>query len=98
MYDRFFSHIEVDESWSAAVRDAAARGTVVYVMRSISFLDFLCLDYLVKQLNLPLVRFANDLGLWLLEPFGKGRRAGCAAVRSPRIAHSELRCWMSTAP
>ncbi|MCG8553731.1 MAG: 1-acyl-sn-glycerol-3-phosphate acyltransferase [Proteobacteria bacterium] len=73
-YDRFFSHIEVDESWSAAVRDAAARGTVVYVMRSISFLDFLCLDYLVKQLNLPLVRFANDLGLWLLEPFGKGRR------------------------
>ncbi|MEM9187871.1 MAG: 1-acyl-sn-glycerol-3-phosphate acyltransferase [Myxococcota bacterium] len=73
-YRRFFSHITVDEQWSANVREAASRGVVIYVMRSISFLDFFCLDFLVKRFSLPLVRFVNDLGLWIIEPFGKGRR------------------------
>ena len=73
-YERFFAHIRVDERWSKVVRDAAGRGVVVYVMRSISFLDFLCLDFLLKRFALPLVRFVNDLGLWILEPFGKGER------------------------
>lgn len=74
MYRRFFSHIRVDEKWSRGVRDAASKGVVVYVMRSLSFLDFLCLDFLLKKFGLPLVRFVNDLGLWILEPFGKGER------------------------
>ncbi|MCC6872785.1 MAG: 1-acyl-sn-glycerol-3-phosphate acyltransferase [Sandaracinaceae bacterium] len=74
LYGRFFRHMRVDERWSGAVREAAARGIVVYVMRSISVLDFLCLDYLVKRFRLPLVRFVNDLGLWILEPFGRGER------------------------
>lgn len=74
LYDRFFRHIRVDERWSGEVEAAADRGVVVYVMRSISFLDFLCLDYLVKRFRLPLVRFVNDLGLWILEPFGRGER------------------------
>jgi len=73
-YDRFFAHIAVDEAWNEQVREAARRGVVVYVMRSISFLDFLCLDFLTKRFALPLVRFVNDLGLWILEPFGKGGR------------------------
>jgi len=74
LYARFFSHISVDERWSGAVRQAADRGVVVYVMRSISVLDFLCLDFLLKRFALPVVRFVNDLGLWILEPFGKGER------------------------
>ncbi|HEY8428644.1 MAG TPA: hypothetical protein VIL20_09730, partial [Sandaracinaceae bacterium] len=45
IYGRFFRHMRVDERWSGPVRQAAARGVVVYVMRSISLLDFLCLDY-----------------------------------------------------
>ena len=73
-YDRFFSHIVVDDRWQGVVQGAAERGVVVYVMRSLSFLDFLCTDYLTKRFGLPLVRFVNDLGLWILEPFGKGRR------------------------
>jgi glycerol-3-phosphate O-acyltransferase len=74
VYKRFFTHIQVDERWSGVVRDAARKGVVVYVMRSLSLLDFLCLDFLVKRFGLPLVRFVNDLGLWILEPFGKGER------------------------
>lgn len=74
VYRRFFAHISVDERWSGAVRESARQGVVVYVMRSISFLDFLCLHSLLRRLGLPMVRFVNDLGLGLLEPFGKGLR------------------------
>lgn len=74
VYRRFFSHIKVDQRFEQAVRGAAERGVPVYVMRSLSFLDFLCLDFLTKRFGLPLIRFANDLGLGILEPFGKGRR------------------------
>jgi glycerol-3-phosphate O-acyltransferase len=74
LYRRFFARIRVDENWSRSVREAASKGVVVYVMRSLSFLDFLCLDFLLKKFGLPLVHFVNDLGLWILEPFGKGER------------------------
>ncbi len=72
--NRLFRHIELDPRWTQAVRDAAEKGTVVYVMRSLSVLDFLCLDYLTKAHRLPHIQFVNDLGLWLLEPFGRGSR------------------------
>jgi glycerol-3-phosphate O-acyltransferase len=72
VYRRFFDHIHVDEAWVAAVREAAARGSVVYILRNLSFLDFLALDHLTKRHGLPRIRFANDLGLWVLEPMGKG--------------------------
>src|SRR5215472_1361854 len=72
VYNRFFEHIEVDDAWARAVRDADARGTVVYVLRNLSFVDFFALDYLTKRHELPQVRFANDLGLWILEPMGRG--------------------------
>jgi glycerol-3-phosphate O-acyltransferase len=72
LYERFFSRIEVDEVWVRAVREADERGTVVYVLRNLSFVDFFALDHLTKRYGLPQVRFANDLGLWVLEPMGRG--------------------------
>lgn len=72
IYQRFFEQIGVDEAWAGKVREADARGTVVYVLRNLSFVDFLALDHLTKRLGLPQVRFANDLGLWILEPMGRG--------------------------
>ncbi len=72
VYQRFFDHIAIDEAWASQVRAADRRGTVVYVMRNLSFVDFLALDHLTKRLHLPQVRFANDLGLWILEPMGRG--------------------------
>jgi glycerol-3-phosphate O-acyltransferase len=74
LYDRFFSHIAVDEGWADAVRQASARGHVVYIGRAQSFLDFLGLDYLVKKHALPLIKLTNDLGMSVLEPFGRGSR------------------------
>ena len=72
LYHRFFDHIAIDEAWTRAVRDADSLGTVVYVLRNLSFVDFLALDYLTKRHHLPQIRFANDLGLWVLEPMGRG--------------------------
>ncbi|MGO8998148.1 MAG: 1-acyl-sn-glycerol-3-phosphate acyltransferase [Polyangiaceae bacterium] len=72
LYHRFFEHVEVDEAWVSAVRSADQRGTVIYALRNLSFVDFFALDYLTKRFMLPQVRFANDLGLWVLEPMGRG--------------------------
>ena len=52
-FHRFFEHIEVDEAWAGSVREADSRGTVVYVLRNLSFVDFLALDYLTKQPRAP---------------------------------------------
>ncbi|HEY3496256.1 MAG TPA: 1-acyl-sn-glycerol-3-phosphate acyltransferase [Polyangiaceae bacterium] len=72
IYRRFFDKIQVDEAWVSAVRDLASRGEVVYVLRNLNFIDFLALDYLTKRYRLPQIRYVNDLGLWILNPLGKG--------------------------
>ncbi len=72
VYRKFFDSIAVDPSWIRSVRDMAAKGTVVYVLRNLNFVDFLALDHLTKRFGLPQVRFANDLGLWILNPLGDG--------------------------
>lgn len=86
VYRRFFDAIEVDPTWIEAVRRASLRGTVVYALRNLSLLDFLALDHLTKRFGLPQVRFANNLGLWVLEPFGKGMRHAF----SPRTRDDDL--------
>src|SRR5688572_26175467 len=72
LYQRFFSQIQVDHAWVQQVRELAAQGTVVYVLRNLNWVDFFALDHLTKQFGLPEIRFANDLGLWVLNPMGKG--------------------------
>jgi glycerol-3-phosphate O-acyltransferase len=64
-YERFFRHIHVDEAWVRAVRGAAKRGSVVYVLRNVSLLDLLALDYLTRRFGLPRVGFANELASWV---------------------------------
>jgi len=74
LYRRFFDNIKVDREWFEQVRAMAARGSVVYTLRNLNFVDFLALDYLTKRYRLPRIRFVNDLGLGLLNPMGKGWR------------------------
>src|SRR5215470_7057351 len=73
VYRKFFDAISVDPSWIHSVRHLASKGTVVYVLRNLSVVDFLALDHLTKRFGLPQVGFANDLGLWILNPsMGRG--------------------------
>jgi glycerol-3-phosphate O-acyltransferase len=85
IYRSLFEGIEVDLAWLSAVREADARGTVVYIGRNRSLIDFLALDYLTKRHDLPRIRFANDLGLSVLEPLRRGWRK---ALR-PRTAEAD---------
>jgi glycerol-3-phosphate O-acyltransferase len=71
-YERLFRNIRVDPTWATEVRRLAQQGTIVYVLRNLNFVDFLALDHLTKRYDLPQVRFVNDLGLWVLNPMGKG--------------------------
>lgn len=94
VYHKFFDAIQVDETWIHSVRNLASRGTVVYVLRNLNFVDFLALDHLTKRFGLPQVRFANDLGLWILNPMGRGwfealnpRKAVPAAQLKDAIEH-----------
>ena len=89
IYARFFEHIEVDQAWAKQVRAAESRGTVLYLLRNLSFVDFLALDYLTKKLSLPQIKFANDLGLGLLEP-ALERRTLLASLL-PRSEASDVR-------
>lgn len=72
LYRRFFEKIQVDEAWVRSVKNLASEGSVVFVLRNLNFIDFLALDYLAKRHRLPEIRFVNDLGLWILNPMGKG--------------------------
>ena len=72
IYRRFFEKIQVDDAWVRSVKDLASEGSIVYVLRNLNFIDFLALDYLTKRHRLPQIRFVNDLGLWILNPMGKG--------------------------
>jgi glycerol-3-phosphate O-acyltransferase len=72
LYDRMFNAIDIDPRWASIVSEASEKGTVVYVQRTLSDLDFVALDYLIKRHGLPQAVFANDLGLWFANAFGKG--------------------------
>ncbi|MCS6899310.1 MAG: 1-acyl-sn-glycerol-3-phosphate acyltransferase [Myxococcales bacterium] len=69
---RVFEHIQANEAWLRSVREAAARGAVVYVLRNESLVDVLALEHLVRRHHLPPIRFAQDTNLGLLEPLGRG--------------------------
>lgn len=70
LYRRVFEQIQVEDGWAEEVRELSKRGSVLYVLPNLNWLDFLALDYLTKRHGLPPIRYANDLGLWLLNPQG----------------------------
>jgi glycerol-3-phosphate O-acyltransferase len=75
---RFFRHVKLDDRWVESVREAAARGTVVYIIGAVSALDFVALDYLTKRFALPLIRFVNELFWW--RPYKQRPEAALGAV------------------
>lgn len=70
LYRTLFDSIKVEDGWAERVRELAQRGSVLYVLPNLNWLDFLALDYLTKRHGLPPIRYANDLGLWMLNPQG----------------------------
>ncbi len=69
---RFFVNMRVDETWVRNLRARTQDSSLVYVLRSLNVVDFLALEYTTRRYQLPRIRFVNDLGLWVLNPLGKG--------------------------
>ncbi len=57
----FFARVRFSEQAESQVRRAAEQGVPVYVMRTVSLLDFLYLNFVCIVRGLPLARFANEI-------------------------------------
>ena len=58
-----FAHVLFERRSVDDIKDADDRGTVVYVMKSRSRLDYLYFNYAFLKHDLPLARLANDISL-----------------------------------
>ncbi len=54
-------YVKVDDAWIQSIRDAAARGPVVFVLRNRSLIDFLCLRGLCSRHDLPPISFVAGM-------------------------------------
>lgn len=77
----FFSRIDDDSCDVEPIREAGRKGSIVYVMRTRSLLDYLYFNYFVREKGLPLARFANGVRAGRYAPFGKVIRSLFARVR-----------------
>lgn len=72
LYRRFFDKIQLDPGWAETIEQLSERGTVIYVLRNLNWLDFFALDHLTKKHELPQIRYTQDLQLGVFNPMGKG--------------------------
>jgi glycerol-3-phosphate O-acyltransferase len=61
-------YVKVDDDWLEAVRAAAARGPVVFVLRNRSLVDLLCIRGLARRHGLPPLGFVAGLSTFLFMP------------------------------
>jgi len=83
-------HARVDPGAIEHIRSLATRGSIVYVMRYRSLIDYLLIVYILLRENLPLPEFVSDVPSLLLRPL----REIVATIwrrRSPRLFGRELR-------
>jgi glycerol-3-phosphate O-acyltransferase len=72
IYEPFLRKIPAAEAWGATLRAAAARGSVIHVVRNVSLLDLLALQHLSERFGLPEIAFANDFEEVLSSPPARG--------------------------
>jgi glycerol-3-phosphate O-acyltransferase len=88
---RLTEHVHIDASAVAEVRDLARRGTVVYVLRNRSLLDYLLINWLMLREGLPLAQFANGVSSALFGPLHEVVRRVVSAVTGFRLRSREVR-------
>ncbi len=81
---RFFRHIEIDPHTVARLRELEASGTVVYVMRYASRLDYFLFNWLFLRQRLRLSSFANGIRFFYYRPLWQALRIGLRRWRERR--------------
>jgi glycerol-3-phosphate O-acyltransferase len=94
-----FRHVRVRSEAVERVRQLARQGTVIYVMRYRSAIDYLLVNAVFLREGLPLARFApgvstrwwRPVGEWLRRPWGRGAaaRQGAHAACAELVAAGE---------
>src|ERR1700685_2242767 len=74
-FGRFLRFIPFPDEGRERIRQAAAGGTVVYVCRNLSYIDYLYFTFAFLSRELPLARFANGMKTLFLQPLGRLLRA-----------------------
>jgi len=90
---RLFASIRIAPSAVEHVRKLAAEGTVVYVMRQRSWVDFLLVAFVCKREGLPVPAFVNDLPLFWARPLPDMARAVWRWLRRTRVFGRQLRAF-----
>ncbi len=86
---RFFGEISLDESTIARLRALESAGSVVYVMRYASRLDYFLFNWLFLRHGLRLATFANGIRFDYYQPLWQALIGRLRALRSRRGALSE---------
>lgn len=68
---RLTDHVHVDAGGIAQLKRLAERGTVVYVLRNRSLLDYCLINWILLREGLPLATFANGVTTWWFRPLGQ---------------------------
>ncbi|MCK6591154.1 MAG: 1-acyl-sn-glycerol-3-phosphate acyltransferase, partial [Polyangiaceae bacterium] len=97
-YERLFRKVPGTEAWAAGVREAAGRGALVHVLRNISLIDLLALDYLTRRYSLPPLGFANELNAWLEPPIKPAREAPEARLKRALMGGKSAVLFMKKPP
>jgi len=66
---RLFAHAVVNERLVEKIRELSGRGTVIYVLRGRSFVDYFMVNYVLRREGLLLPVFANGVSSLALAPF-----------------------------
>jgi len=88
---RLFASIRIAPSTVDHVRELAQRGSVVYVMRQRSWVDYLLIIYVLRREGLPVPEFVNELSLLWMRPLGQIARGLWRRLRRVMLFSRELR-------
>jgi len=68
---RLFRRAVVNERLVEKIRELSEHGTIVYVLRHHSFVDYFMINFILRREDLPLPVFANGMSPWALAPFAE---------------------------
>lgn len=91
----FFHGVSADEPSLGGVRAAADAGSVVYVMRTRSTLDYLFFNDFLLRHGLPLARFANGASATWFAPVGRLITRGFQRLRRRKLADPVEGGWLA---
>jgi glycerol-3-phosphate O-acyltransferase len=88
---RFFAQVRIDPEAIERIRSLAARGSIVYVMRYRSLVDYLLIAFILLREGLPLPEFVSDVHTVLLRPLPEILSTLWHRLRTARVLGRELR-------